>query len=527
MGIFDKLFKKHKGDDKYILFAKAGLLLSHADGDFSDQENQWIVEYVESIPKITEDRVDNILKKGSENLAEISSFSELKSLNDKKEFINFLIGVAKADGNLDALELKFITNLIEHLSVQDEYEVFLNSIDKKNIEENHDYKNALQVFFKKMENPVIKPWYEIIQKRAEMQSLPDVKNGDVLDYAVDLEASAFFHLKEYVPRIKLDISDKYKLDISDLEDRINVFTQIIDALSLLIVKAADLKIDIHKQLLNDYHSAISSRMGSELGLKVINQKTKVSSEAETVFKRINKKYLAIKKTEKIDFITFITNYLETYFLEYLKKLLTEIEDDEENISEILKGFQRTEEENKPINESNSSNKVAEESSSPSFASGWTVNELKAAYWFEQSIFISYPQTNEKEDFRLGAIIEFIQLAFKNIYNINTIVQNKDWTFFMENVINHKKNDLKESLKVLMLMDKRKRLELLYIYHQLMGLTNQLIKNSNKNDNEIKLITSKFLELNSMNEKMLQVKLTEEEYQNIHKKYCKEDDRQKL
>ena len=427
MGIFDKLFKKHKGDDKYILFAKAGLLLSHADGDFSDQENQWIVEYVESIPKITEDRVDNILKKGSENLAEISSFSELKSLNDKKEFINFLIGVAKADGNLDALELKFITNLIEHLSVQDEYEVFLNSIDKKNIEENHDYKNALQVFFKKMENPVIKPWYEIIQKRAEMQSLPDVKNGDVLDYAVDLEASAFFHLKEYVPRIKLDISDKYKLDISDLEQRIDVFTQIIDALSLLIVKAADLKIDIHKQLLNDYHSAISSRMGSELGLKVINQKTKVSSEAETVFKRINKKYLAIKKTEKIDFITFITNYLETYFLEYLKKLLTEIEDDEENISEILKGFQRTEEENKPINESNSSNKVAEESSSPSFASGWTVNELKAAYWFEQSIFISYPQTNEKEDFRLGAIIEFIQLAFKNIYNINTIVQNKDWT----------------------------------------------------------------------------------------------------
>jgi len=512
MGIFDKLFKKHKGDDKYILFAKAGLLLSHADGDFSDQENQWIVEYVESIPNITEDRVDNILKKGSENLAEISSFSELKSLNDKKEFINFLIGVAKADGILDALELKFITNLIEHLSVQDEYEDFLNSIDKKNIEENHDYKNALQVFFKKMENPSIKPWYEIIQKRAEMQSLPDVKNGDVLDYAVDLEASAFFHLKEYVPRIKLDISDKYKLGISDLEDRINVFTQIIDALSLLIVKAADLKINITKELLNDYHSAISSRMGSELGLKVINQKTKVSSEAETVFKRINKKYLAIKKTEKIDFITFITNYLETYFLEYLKKLLTEIEGDKEN---------------KPINESNTSNKVAEESSSPRFASGWTVNELKAAYWFEQSIFISYPQTNEKEDFRLGAIIEFIQLAFKNIYNINTIVNNKDWTFFMENVLDHKKNDLNESLKVLMIMDKRKRLELLYIYHQLIGLTNQLIKNSNKNDNEIKLITSKFLELNSMNEKMLQVKLTEEEYQNIHKKYCEEDDRQKL
>ena len=129
MGIFDKLFKKHKGDDKYILFAKAGLLLSHADGDFSDQENQWIVDFIRSIPKITEDRVDNILKKGSENLEEIPSFSELKSVNDKKELIDFLIGVAKADGNLDALELKFITNLIEHLSLQDEYEDFLDSID--------------------------------------------------------------------------------------------------------------------------------------------------------------------------------------------------------------------------------------------------------------------------------------------------------------------------------------------------------------------------------------------------------------
>ena len=43
---------------------------------------------------------------------------------------------------------------------------------------------------------------------------------------------------------------------------------------------------------------------------------------------VNKKYLAIKKTEKIDFITFITNYLETYFLEYLKKLYAKQMEDE-------------------------------------------------------------------------------------------------------------------------------------------------------------------------------------------------------
>lgn len=75
------------------------------------------------------------------------------------------------------------------------------------------------------------------------------------------------------------------------------------------------------------------------------------------------------------------------------------------------------------------------------------------------------------------------------------------------------------------MDERKRLELLYLFDQLMRLTSQLIENSNKNENEIELITSKFLELNTMNEKMLLVKLTEEEHQNIFKKYCEEDDRQ--
>ena len=77
----------------------------------------------------------------------------------------------------------------------------------------------------------------------------------------------------------------------------------------------------------------------------------------------------------------------------------------------------------------------------------------------------------------------------------------------------------------MIMDERKRLELLYLFDQLMRLTSQLIENSNENENEIELITSKFLELNTMNEKMLQVKLTEEEHQNIFKKYCEEDDRQ--
>ena len=179
----------------------------------------------------------------------------------------------------------------------------------------------------------------------------------------------------------------------------------------------------------------------------------------------------------------------------------------------------------PINDVNSSKEVSEHSSSRRFASGWTVNELKAAYWLVQSIFTAYPQTDEKEDYRLAVIIEFIQMAFKNIYNIDTIIENKDWTLFSLNLLDTKNYDLKESLTDLMIMDERKRLELLYLFDQLMRLTNQLIENSNNNENEIELITSKFLELNTMNEKMLQIKLTEEEHQNIFKKYCEEDDRQ--
>ena len=59
----------------------------------------------------------------------------------------------------------------------------------------------------------------------------------------------------------------------------------------------------------------------------------------------------------------------------------------------------------------------------------------------------------------------------------------------------------------------------------LGIDQNKLENSSENESEIELITSKFNELNSLNEKMLQVKLTEEEYHNIHEKYCEEDDRQ--
>jgi hypothetical protein len=157
------------------------------------------------------------------------------------------------------------------------------------------------------------------------------------------------------------------------------------------------------------------------------------------------------------------------------------EPDDQRILVEINRHEKVDKKNKQINNSNSSKEVSEHSSSRRFASGWTVNELKAAYWLVQSIFTAYPQTDEKEDYRLAVIIEFIQMAFKNTYNINTIVENKDWTLFSLNLLDTKNYDLEESLTDLIIMDERKRLELLYLFDQLMRLTSQLIENSNKNE----------------------------------------------
>ena len=201
------------------------------------------------------------------------------------------------------------------------------------------------------------------------------------------------------------------------------------------------------------------------------------------------------------------------------------EPDDQRILVEINRHEKIDKKNKQLNNRNSSNEVSEHSSSRRFASGWTVNELKAAYWFEQSIFTAYPETNEKEDYRQRVIIEFIQMAFKNIYNIETIIENKDWTLFSLNLLDTKNYDLEESLSLLMEMDERKRLELLFIFYQLVSLSNQLIENSYENESEIELITSEFHNLYSRIENGLQVKLTEEEYHNIYEKYCEEDDRQ--
>jgi tellurite resistance protein len=132
MGLFDRLIENtKKTDEKYILFAKAGLVLSKIDNDFSEEENDWIVEYFRSKPEITNERLEKILTKGSENLEELTSLSKLETLDDKKEFINFLINVAEADGKIDEAEFKFLMEISIKLDLVNEYKNVLKNLALK------------------------------------------------------------------------------------------------------------------------------------------------------------------------------------------------------------------------------------------------------------------------------------------------------------------------------------------------------------------------------------------------------------
>jgi tellurite resistance protein len=107
------------------------VVLSKIDNDFSEEENDWIVEYFRSKPEITNERLEKILTKGSENLEELTSLSKLETLDDKKEFINFLINVAEADGKIDEAEFKFLMEISIKLDLVNEYKNVLKNLALK------------------------------------------------------------------------------------------------------------------------------------------------------------------------------------------------------------------------------------------------------------------------------------------------------------------------------------------------------------------------------------------------------------
>ena len=112
-----------------------------------------------------------------------------------------------------------------------------NSPQKKEIAE---YKKALFDFFSKMQNPEIKPWYEIIQKRSSAQSIM-AKSMGIKESNYEYWAKG--HFDEYMLRINSD-DENVKLDEEGLRLRIKVFNEIIHGLEIIIKKAIELKLNV-------------------------------------------------------------------------------------------------------------------------------------------------------------------------------------------------------------------------------------------------------------------------------------------
>ena len=132
-----------------------------------------------------------------------------------------------------------------------------------------EFKESINTFFEKMQNPLIKPWYEIIQKRSEGQA----KMAETLGVKVDdYDYWAKGHFEDYMIRIENNNQtedDPIRLDINDIKKRISVFNDIIEALVIVIKKAIELKLNITHEMANDYHAAIASKIGAEMALKYI------------------------------------------------------------------------------------------------------------------------------------------------------------------------------------------------------------------------------------------------------------------
>jgi len=140
MGFFDKLFKNNSNDEdnKYILFAALGSLLSISDGKATSEEGLWIAQYVASINGMTAERHKKILNRSIGDGANAMKNSKKLNENEKIELLDFLIGVAIADGYFHGQEAAFIftysmflgfskeksLNLLNHFF--DEYEIDLN-----------------------------------------------------------------------------------------------------------------------------------------------------------------------------------------------------------------------------------------------------------------------------------------------------------------------------------------------------------------------------------------------------------------
>ena len=169
--------------------------------------------------------------------------------------------------------------------------------------------------------------------------------------------------------------------------------------------------------------------------------------------------------------------------------------------------------------------ATEETSQSSFAKGWILNEMKSAFLFTTLSTSDALKVNfGVDDLRRATIIEFIQMCYKNTYQINSIENNLEWRNFIHNALNEKLT--KDVLSVLMDMQFNKKLELLFLLKTLTNATIELVKKSGKNNEEMNSIISHMNDILSNTEKMFKIFPSKAEYDDVYNKYCDEDDRQR-
>ena len=109
MGIFNKLFKSKKEDDKLVILAVLGEMVAESDGIMDENEKKWISEFISSQPKMNESRFNNIIQRARKEGAEILNKINKMDQDEKLEILNFMIGVALSDGYFHGSEAMAIS----------------------------------------------------------------------------------------------------------------------------------------------------------------------------------------------------------------------------------------------------------------------------------------------------------------------------------------------------------------------------------------------------------------------------------
>jgi len=169
MGLFDFFKKKNiqklkiENKDEIIVFLFLFNLLSHTDGDYSDEENDFIQNYIYDTALTNEDEFSQILESVN-NIEDddIQRIVERFNKEQKKRLVTQLLSLASIDGEVSVEEAKLILTIGYMIGENEEF--ILSSLDELGFDrtkfENHNetkeddfYKNITEDekndFFKK------------------------------------------------------------------------------------------------------------------------------------------------------------------------------------------------------------------------------------------------------------------------------------------------------------------------------------------------------------------------------------------